>query len=87
MHFSKKLQNKLTFMCWIPKYFRSLYTAFVRPNMEYAAPVIQEGDRECKDSYKPGQSIQEPGLYLDRLKKLKLSTLEERRLRSDLVQF
>ena len=28
-----------TFSCWTPNNFKTLYTAFVRPNLEYAAPA------------------------------------------------
>ena len=86
-------QLRKTFKNWTIRTFLILYTAYVRPNLEYAAPVWSP---HRKQDIKMLEKIQRratkliPELknvrYEDRLLKLNLTTLEERRTVGDLIQ-
>lgn len=87
-------QLKRTFQYWTMKNFLVLYTTYVRPHLEYAAPVWSP---HHKKDIKALEKVQRratklvPSLkklvYSDRLAKLGLTTLKERRNRGDLIQF
>ena len=83
-----------TFSCWTPRNFRILYAVYVRPHLEYAATawspyykkdiaMIEKVQRRATKLVKAFKNLD----YAERLEKLKLTTLEERRLRGDLIQF
>ena len=83
-----------TFKCWTPYNFKTLYTVFVRPHLEYAAPAwspylkkdinsLESVQRRATKMVKEFKNLD----YLERLKSLKLTTLEERRSRGDLIQY
>jgi len=83
-----------TFKNWTPRIFKSLYTAFIRPHLEYDASAwspylkkdiqaLENAQRRATKRVKQLKNLS----YEDRLKKLNLTTLEERRTRGDLIQF
>ena len=83
-----------TFKNWTPSIFKGLYTAFIRPHLEYAASAwspylkkdIQALENVQRRATKRVKQLKNLS-YEDRLKKLNLTTLEERRTRGDLIQF
>jgi hypothetical protein len=87
-------QLKRTFKYWTMPSFKTLYTAFVRPHLEYASQVWSPSK---KKTIKQIEKIQRratklvPSLkdldYHSRLSMLNLTTLEVRRKRGDLIQF
>ena len=73
--------------------YRTLYCSFVRPLLEFAAPVwnpYMQKDIDKLERVQRKATKLAPGLknlcYEDRLKILRLTTLEERRRRGDLIQ-
>ena len=87
-------QLKRTFRNWTPTTFRTLFTAYVRPHLEYAAPAwspYRKKDIKFLEAVQRRASKLVPSLkhfnYQDRLNCLNLTTLEERRMRGDLIQF
>ena len=82
-----------TFEYMDKKVFRSLYTALVRPHIEYANQVWSPHLKKHIDMIENVQkraTKQIPGLkdlpYEDRLKELNLPTLAYRRIRGDLIE-
>jgi len=83
-----------TFRNWTPSIFKGLYTAFIRPHLEYAASAwsphlkkdIQALENVQRRATKRVKQLKNLS-YEDRLKKLNLTTLEERRTRGGLIQF
>jgi ribonuclease P/MRP protein subunit RPP40 len=79
-----------TFKNWTPSIFKSLY----RPHLEYAAPAwspylkkdIQALENVQRRATKQVKQLKNLS-YEERLEKLNLPTLEERRTRGDLIQF
>lgn len=73
--------------------YRTLYCSFVRPHLEFAAsawnPYFKK-DIELLEKVQQRATKRAPGLgrlpQAERLKILKLTTLEERRMRGDLIQ-
>ena len=87
-------QLKRTFKYWTPTTFKTLFTAYVRPHLEYAAPAwspYRKNDIKVLEAVQRRASKLAPSLkhlnYPDRLNCLNLPTLEERRIRSDLIKF
>jgi hypothetical protein len=87
-------QLKRTINYWDNQILRSLYIAYVRPHLEYASAVCcpyLRKDIESLEKVQRRATKLVPGLknlpYLERLKELKLTTLEERRQRGDAIQF
>jgi len=79
-----------TFKNWTPSIFKSLYTAFNRPHLEYAAPAwspylkkdiqaLESVQRRATKRVKQLKNIS----YEERLEKLNFPTLEERRTRGE----
>jgi len=73
--------------------FKKLYTALVRPHIEYAQPVwspYKKQDIAAIESIQRRATKLVPGLsglpYPERLKKLKLPTLSYRRTRGDMIE-
>jgi ribonucleases P/MRP protein subunit RPP40 len=74
--------------------FRLLYVSLVRPHLEFAVLVWNpqlKGDIEELENIQHRTTRLVPGLkkveYMERLRKLRLTTLEIRRKRGDLKQF
>ena len=72
--------------------FNSLYKSLIRPHLEYACPVwspIAKGEILRLEGVQRRATKLVPGLsnlpYIDRLKQLKLPTLEYRRTRQDII--
>jgi len=86
-------QLKRTFRFWTIATFRTLYCAFVRPHLEYAAVIWSP---HSKKDIKILESVQRRATklvsryrnwnYADRLAVLGLTTFQERRVRGDMVQ-
>ena len=86
-------QLKRTFRYWTIDTCRTLYCAFVRPHLEYAAAVWSP---HSKKDIRTLESVQRRATklvsrcrnwsYADRLAVLGLTTLQERRVRGDLIQ-
>ena len=73
--------------------FTKLFKALVRPHLEYAAPVWSphlQGNLKKLESVQRRATKQVPGLhhesYKERLRILKLPSLEHRRVRGDLIE-
>jgi hypothetical protein len=73
--------------------YRTLYCAFVRPHLEFAASVWNpyfKKDVDMLEKVQQRATKRAPGLndksYSERLSVLDLTTLEERRIRGDLIQ-
>jgi hypothetical protein len=87
-------QIKRTFRYWTKGSFRTIFTAFVRPHLEYA---IQAWSPQFKKDIITLEKIQRRATklvrsvrhlsYSERLRKLNMISLEERRTRGDLIQF
>ena len=85
---------KRTFINWTPYTFRILYTLFVRPHLEFCATVWSPwniGDVASLESVQKNATKLVPSIrslhYAERLAILNLPTLEQRRIRGDLIQF
>ena len=83
---------KRTFKTWTPKSFIKLYTVYVRPQIEYCAAIWNphlKKDIKCLKRVQHRETKLVPQIrhlpYLKRLSILGLQTLEERRLRGDLL--
>ena len=84
---------KRTFINWNVDTLKTLYTSFVRPHLEYASAAWSP---YCKQDIKILENVQRratklvPSIrnltYEQRLKSLNLTTLENRRIRGDLIQ-
>ncbi|RNA44146.1 RNA-directed DNA polymerase from mobile element jockey-like [Brachionus plicatilis] len=85
-------QLRQAFHAWNPQSFISLYTAFIRPHLEYATSVLNPHRRADvriieniqKRASKLVGRIRDRS-YQDRLAILNLTTLESRRSRGDLI--
>ena len=87
-------QWKRKFRFWTKFTFKTIFSAFVRPHLEYAAPVwspYSKKDIAILEKVQRSATKLVPGIrnlsYHDRLLELDLTTLEERRIRGDLIQF
>ena len=87
-------QLKRTFNYWTKHTFKILFSTYVRPHLEYAATVwspYRKKDISTIEKIQRRATKTVPELrnlsYHDRLIELNLTTLEERRLRGDLIQF
>ena len=85
---------KRTFKTWNVKTFKILYSSYVRPHLEYAAPAwspYNKKDIKALEKVQRRATKLVPCLsnlsYYERLKALNLTTLEARRLRGDLIQY
>ena len=83
-----------TFRCWNHNSLLQLYTTFVRPHLEYAAPVwspYRKKDQLILEKVQQRATKLVPQLknlkYAERLKQLGLTSLIERRARGDLIQY
>ena len=87
-------QLRRTIKQWDLKTLKTLYTAFVRPHLEYASalcsPYRQKNikilEQVQKRATKPAYEIRHLP-YLERLKIQGLTTLKHRRERRDAIQF
>ena len=87
-------QLKRAFKHWSPESCRSLYTSLVRPHLEYASSVwnpYRKGDVDAVERIQRRASKLAPSLksldYDERLRRLRLTSLELRRTRGDLIEF
>ena len=85
---------KRTFKTWTPESFIKLYTDYIRPQVEYCASVWNPHLKKDINYLAQVQHIATklvPQIrilpYLKRLCILGLQTIEERRLRGDLIQY
>ena len=85
---------KRTFKFWTPTIFRTLYTTFVRPHLEYAVSawspylrrdiaLLEKVQRRATKLVKQFKGLD----YNTRLENLNLTALEDRRPRGDLIQY
>jgi hypothetical protein len=91
---SKLAQIKNSFTCLDPEIIRPLYLTMVRPHLDYAAQVWNPyllKDIKTLEKVQRRATKLPPNLkkkpYKERLKELKLTTLEIRRERGDLIEF
>ena len=84
---------KKAFKCWDPNMTRKLYSAYIRPHLEYANSVwnsYTNVDVSVMEKVQRKVTKMAVGLknkdYSERLKALNLSTLSERRERGDAIQ-
>ena len=84
---------KITFASMDLRLLRTLYVAFVRPLIEFAAPVWSpslKGDKDTIEKIQRRATRTVKKLrkfpYDERLRKLGIETLEQRRKRGDLIQ-
>jgi Reverse transcriptase (RNA-dependent DNA polymerase) len=84
---------KSTFLCRDEKLWKKLYTTYIRPHLEFAAPACNAYNKQDSDLIESVQrsATKVPhslkGLcYEDRLKRLHLTTLVDRRQRADCIQ-
>ena len=85
---------KRTFKVWSNvRTFKTLYTTFVRPHLEYAAPIwncLSKKDAKKLEKVQRRATKMVPQLrnlsYEERLLNLDLTSLEERRKRGDMIQ-
>ena len=87
-------QIRKSFSYFDAELVRLLYVSLVRPHLEFAVPVWNphlKGDIEELENIQHRVTRLVPGLkkanYTERLKKLRLTTLETWRKRGDLIQF
>ena len=87
-------QLRHAFKAWNIRTFNTLYTAFVRPHLEYAAPVWnphKTADIKIIETIQRRATKLVPAIknldYHERLNVLGLTTLEERRMRGDLISY
>ena len=85
---------KRNFKHWTPQNFKTLYTIFVRPHLEFCASAWCSNnlsDIAALEAVQENATKLIPALrslhYEDRLSALGLTTLETRRVRGDLIQF
>ena len=84
---------KNAFMCREAALWKTLYTTYIRPHLEFAAPVwglyhkgdIERVERVQRRATRVAHDLKRYD-YPKRLQKLGLTTLEERRLRGDCIQ-
>ena len=84
---------KKSFALFDCKLMRSLYLAFIRPYLEFAVPVwcpFLKSDIDMIEQVQQRATKLIPAIrnlsYENRLRKLELTTLKDRRLRGDLIQ-
>ena len=85
--------SKIAFLNASPQMILKLYKTYIRPKLEYAQSVWNPYYKKDKDLIEKVQrrvtkmphELREDS-YLDRLRKLGLTTLEQRRLRGDLIE-
>ena len=84
---------KKSFALFDCKLMRSLYLTFIRPYLEFAVPVwcpFLKGDIDMIEQVQQRATKLIPAIrnlsYENRLRKLELTTLKDRRLRGDLIQ-
>ena len=85
---------KRTIVYWNEKISKQLYVTYVRPHLEYAAPAwnpYRKHDEKMIENIQRRATKLAPSLknipYKDRLSKLGLTTLKERRERGDAIQY
>ena len=91
---AKISQIRNSFTYFDAELVRLLYVSLIRPHLEYAVPVWNpylRGDIENIENVQHGATRLVPGIkrknYEFRVKTLRLTTLEIRRKRGDLIQF
>ena len=83
---------KKTFKCWSDDLVRIIYPTFIRPHLEFASSVWNPNRKRDIDTLEKVQrratkTIESRHLsYEKRIKKLGLTTLEQRRHRGDFIQ-
>jgi hypothetical protein len=84
---------KRTFVHWDVKLFVKLYTTYVRPHLEYCSaawtPRFQKDIKKLEQVQRRATKLVPQIKFMDyetRLAKLNLPTLEDRRIRGDLIQ-
>ena len=84
---------KRTFVSRDKKIWKKLYTTYVRPHLEFAVsawnPYLQKDINTLEKVQRRATKVSYPIKnlkYEDRLSDLKLTTLQDRRLRGDLIQ-
>ena len=85
---------KRTFMYWSCDLLKTLYTTFVKPHLEYAASALSpylSKDIKILEAVQRRATKLVPCLraltYEEMLKRLGLSTLMDRRIRGDMIQY
>ena len=83
---------KNTFKCWSDEIVRIIYPTFIRPHLEFASSVWNPNRKKDIDTLEKVQRRATKTLesrhlsYENRIKKLGLTTLEQRRHRGDFIQ-